>query len=238
MQEEQLPGEAKDTNVLVVEDEESLAELYGTWLAGDHDVETAHTGREAVEKLDDAVDVVILDRRLPDIRGRKVLELIEDRGLDCMVTIVSAVEPEFEIAHFPIDEYLLKPVERESLRSTVNELSLRSTVDITRRELLALHSRKIVLENETDREELESTREYGELRQKIRMLETELEVSPQSISSRYRPESCPECDLRWNLDLEGTVGFVSMASRVWKCVECGRVVHKPDPSNRSVTRGR
>lgn len=233
-----LPSEADDATILVVEDERSLAKLYRVWLSEDHHVETAYTGQEATEKLDDTVDVVILDRRLPDSTGQKVLDVIQDRRLDCMVTIVSAVKPEFDVANFPIDDYLVKPVERRELRATVNELLFRSTVTITRQELLALHSRKIVLESETDRRELERNEEYEELRRKIRLLETELQVSPQSISSRHRPDSCPECDLRWNLDLEGTVGFVQMASRVWKCVECGNVVHMPDPSNRSVTRGR
>lgn len=233
-----LPNEADDATVLVVEDERSLAELYRVWLAEDHHVETAYTGQEAAEKLDEAVDVVILDRRLPDSTGQKVLDVVQNRGLDCMVAIVSAVKPEFDVANFPIDEYLVKPVERRELRATVNELLFRSTVTITRQELLALHSRKIVLESETDRRELERNQEYRELRRKIRLLESELQVSPQSISSRHRPDSCPECNLRWNLDLEGTVGFVQMASRVWKCAECGQVVHMDDPSNRSVTRGR
>lgn len=238
MDADHLPTEADEATVLVVEDEQSLAELYRAWLADDHRVETAYTGQEAAEKLDDSVDVVILDRRLPDSTGQKVLDVVQDRRLDCMVAIVSAVKPEFDVANFPIDEYLVKPVDRRELRATVNELLFRSTVTITRQELLALHSRKIVLENETDSRELERNEEYRELRRKIRMLEIELQVSPQNISSRYRPDSCPDCDLRWNLDLEGTVGFVRMASRVWKCLECGNVVHMSDPSNRSVTRSR
>lgn len=238
MDSEYLPQETENATILVVEDEQSLAELYRAWLSQDHRVETAYTGQEATEKLDDTVDVVILDRRLPDSTGQKVLDVIQERRLDCMVTIVSAVKPEFDVASFPIDEYLVKPVDRNDLRATVNELLFRSTITITRQELLALHSRKIALEDETDQRKLDDNREYRDLRRKIGILEAELEVYPQTISSRHRPDSCPDCGLRWNIDLEGTVGFVRMASRVWKCVECGRVVHRPDPSNRSVTRGR
>jgi DNA-binding response OmpR family regulator len=238
MEEGNNPRESEDADVLVVEDEQSLAELYRVWLETEYAVETAYTGDEAGEKLDETVDVVILDRRLPDATGREVLDRIQDRNLDCMVTIVSAVKPVFEIADFPIDDYLTKPVEREELLATVDELLLRATAPISRQELLALHSRRIALEGEMDPGQLEETPEYNELTRKIEVLESELDVAPQSISSRHRPDACPECDLRWNLDVEGTVGFVPMASRVWKCVQCGRVVHKPDPSNRSVTRGR
>lgn len=227
-----------DAKILVVEDEESLAELYRVWLERHYAVDTAYTGEEAEAKLDETVDVVILDRRLPDATGREVLDQIRERNLDCMVTIVSAVKPEFEIADFPIDDYLTKPVDPEELRATVDELLLRATVPITRQELLALHSRKIALEEEMSRRELEDSTEYGELTDKIRLLESELAASPQTISSRHRPDTCPDCDLRWNLDVQGFVGFVPMAARVWKCVQCGRVVHMPDPSNRSVTRGR
>lgn len=232
------PGELTGADVLIVEDERALADLYGAWLADEHDVTTVYTGRDAVAELDEETDVVILDRRLPDTSGRAVLEYVDEHGLDCMITIVSAVEPEFEVAHFPIDDYLVKPIEREELVATVEELLLRSTIDVTRRDLLALHSRKMALEEETPRRELAASREYRALGHAIEVLESRLDVSPQSISSNHRPEACPECGLRWNLDLEGMVGFVPLASRVWKCVECGRAVHRPDPSNRSVTKGR
>lgn len=229
-------GETTDSKILVVEDEESLADLYARWLSEDHEIVTVCDATSAVESLDDSVDIVLLDRRLPDRSGDRVLEHIQSRELGCMVAMVTAVKPDFEVAQLPIDDYLVKPIDRKELRSTVDELLLRSTVNITRRELLALLSRKIALEDENHPAELEDAQEYRELRRKIRLLKSELAVSPQDISSRHRPDSCPECGLRWNLELEGTVGFVNMASRVWKCVECGCVVNKPDPSNRSVTR--
>ena len=66
---------AERPSVLIVEDERELADLYGEWLemAG-CSVRTAHDGRAALEYLDSEVDVVLLDRRLPEIRGKQVLE--------------------------------------------------------------------------------------------------------------------------------------------------------------------
>lgn len=235
---ENSPSHSKESKILVVEDEKGLAKLYKIWLSEDHEVVTTHTAEHAVETIDNSIDVIILDRNLPNKSGDDVLDYITDRDFDCMVAMVTADQPEFEVAQFPIDDYLTKPIERRELQSTVEELSLRSTINVTRQELLALLSRKIALEDEIDYRRLEQAQEYQELCQRVRLLKSELETSPQDISSRHRPDTCPGCQLRWNLDLEGTVGFINLASRVWKCIECGEVVQKPDPSNRSVARGR
>lgn len=232
------PMDSQGAKVLIVEDEESLAALYEAWLSEEHEVITTHTVDDGIAALDASVDVVVLDRRLPNGSGKHVLDHIQNQGLDCMVTMVTAFQPEFEIAQLPIDDYLVKPIERDELLSTVNELSLRSSVTVTRQELLALLSRKIALEEENHPDDLKEASEYQQLQQKIEVLNDKLGISPQDISSRHRPDACTGCGLRWNIDLDGTVGFISLASRVWKCTNCGRVIDKPDPSNRSVTRGR
>ena len=46
--------------VLVVEDEPDVGETYELWLAGDYEVRRASTGTEALEALDEDVDVVLL----------------------------------------------------------------------------------------------------------------------------------------------------------------------------------
>ena len=81
--------------VLVVEDEPDLADLYATWLKIDYSVRTAYGGEEAVEQLDDEIDVVLLDRRMPGLSGDEVLTKIRERGIDCYVSMVTAVEPDF-----------------------------------------------------------------------------------------------------------------------------------------------
>ncbi len=80
--------------VLVVEDEPDLADLYATWLRGEYRVRVAYGGREALEKLDDEVEVVLLDRRMPDLSGDEALKEIRERGFDCRVAMVTAVEPD------------------------------------------------------------------------------------------------------------------------------------------------
>jgi DNA-binding response OmpR family regulator len=115
---------AERPSVLIVEDERELADLYGEWLemAG-CSVRTAYDGRTALEHLDPEVDVALLDRRLPEMRGEQILERIRDSEQDCSVAMVTAVEPEADIIEMGFDEYLVKPVKQAELMELVNELS-------------------------------------------------------------------------------------------------------------------
>ena len=64
-----------DLNVLVVDDESGLADLYAVWLGDDHEVETAYSGQGALEEVTDDTDIVFLDRRMPQMSGDEVLIL-------------------------------------------------------------------------------------------------------------------------------------------------------------------
>jgi len=82
-------------------------------VGADHEVRTAYSGEEALEKVDEDVDIVLLDRLLPDLPdlpGDEVLERVRERGLDCRVVMVTAVDPDFDIVELPVDEYIHKPV--------------------------------------------------------------------------------------------------------------------------------
>ncbi|KTG10129.1 DNA-binding protein [Haloprofundus marisrubri] len=149
--------------VLVVEDESDLANLYAAWLDGEYRVRTAYGGHEALSELDDAVDVVLLDRRMPGLSGDEVLDAVRERGIDCRVAMVTAVEPDFDIVEMGFDDYLVKPVTRESLLGVVSNLLMRSEYDDGVRELFALASKKAVLEAEKDDSTLAETAEYQQL---------------------------------------------------------------------------
>lgn len=69
--------------VLIVDDDQDLADTYAVWLSDHCDVETAHSGVQARKMLDSDYDVVLLDRRMPGVPGDEVLEDIRQRGLDC-----------------------------------------------------------------------------------------------------------------------------------------------------------
>lgn len=55
-------------------------------------------------------------------------------------------------------------------------------------------------------------------------------------SSKYRPDSCPRCEFRWDVLLNRYVGFERIASDVWTCRNCTAVVDAPMTSNRTVAK--
>jgi DNA-binding response OmpR family regulator len=160
--------------VLVVEDERDLADLYAAWLRSEYRVRVAYGGREAIEKLDNEVDAALLDRRMPDLSGDETLKAIREDGIDCRVAMVTAVEPDFDIVAMGFDDYLVKPVSRDALTETVENLLLRSTYDEGIQELFALASKKALLESEKDPATLESNEEYQELSEQVAELRSDL----------------------------------------------------------------
>jgi DNA-binding response OmpR family regulator len=161
--------------VLIVEDEPDLADLYAAWLGEEYRVRTAYGGREALERLDDEVDVILLDRRMPDLSGDEVLETVRERGIDCRVAMVTAVEPDFDIIAMGFDDYLVKPVSRDDLAETVDGLLVRTEYDDGIRELFSLASKKAVLESEKGPAALEGNEEYQELKDRVEQLRADLD---------------------------------------------------------------
>lgn len=111
-----------DPTVLLVEDHVALAGLYESWLADDCEVRVAHDCETAYDALDDAVEVALLDRQLPDGSGDEVLNEIRARELDCRVSMVSAIDADQDVDGLDFDTYLQKPITRGELRETVERL--------------------------------------------------------------------------------------------------------------------
>jgi DNA-binding response OmpR family regulator len=173
-------SETKPT-VLVVEDEPDLADLYATWLDGEYAVRTAYGGRDALAAIDETVDVILLDRRMPDLPGDEVLATVRDRGIDCRVAMVTAVEPDFDIVAMGFDDYLVKPVSKEALRGTVENLLRREEYADGVRELFSLASKKALLESEKGPADLERSDEYRELAERLDTLREDLDRTLESL---------------------------------------------------------
>ncbi|MEF8820989.1 MAG: response regulator, partial [Halovenus sp.] len=124
--------------VLVVDDEPDVADAYAAQLQDEFIVSTAYGGQEALDKIDDAVDVVLLDRRMPGISGDEVLAKIRERELRIRVAMVTAVDPDFDIIEMPFDDYVIKPVSREDLFETINRVLRTSEYEERHRRSYAL----------------------------------------------------------------------------------------------------
>ncbi len=161
-------------SVLVVEDEPDLANLYAAWLDGECAVQTAYDGNEALDAIEECVDVVLLDRRMPGLSGDTILDTIRERGLDCRVAMVTAVEPGFDIIGMGFDDYLVKPVSKDELQAVIEQLTLRSAYDEQLREFFALASKKALLDAQKTDAELKTSQEYAALEDRLAVLRTEV----------------------------------------------------------------
>ena len=164
-----------EATVLVVDDEREIADLYARWLEDDYDVVVAYTGQDALDALDETIDVVLLDRRIPDLHGDEVLQRIRERDLDCWVAMVTAVEPELDILDMGFDDYLVKPVTGDGLRETVATLVSRGSYDAALREHFAAVSKWAVLSSQHAPEELEDSAEFQALEASIDEQRAELD---------------------------------------------------------------
>lgn len=161
--------------VLVVDDEPAYVDAYTTWLEASYTVKPATSAHEALNILDESVDIALLDRRMPDKSGDELLQEIRARGLDCRVAMVTAVEPKLDIIELPFDEYLVKPVSKADLRTTVESLMTRASLSEAVQECYAMASKKVALENAMRQDELESSHEYRKLTSRLSSAEKHID---------------------------------------------------------------
>jgi len=169
-----VSGQEERANVLIVDDEERVAETYRIRLQDNYDVDVATGGREALEMVDDDDDVVLLDRRMPDVSGDEVLDEIRGRELSCKVVMVTAVDPDFDLVEMKCDDYIVKPVEKNELHEVIDRALQIAAYGQRRQELGAKKLKRNVLEVEMHEEELEESEEYQLLEREIEDLEQEV----------------------------------------------------------------
>jgi DNA-binding response OmpR family regulator len=164
--------------VLVVDDEPDVADTYALYLQEGYETVTAYGGEEALDRVDESVDVVLLDRRMPDIPGDEVLDRIREAGYGCTVIMVTAVDADLNILEMDFDDYLSKPVRQGTVRETVEQHVDRSRRDNERLdEFFAIVSKLSVLEDEMTRVQLENSEEYQQLQRRAEELGDELSSS-------------------------------------------------------------
>jgi CheY-like chemotaxis protein len=149
--------------VLAVDDEKRVVQAFDIWLGDEYEVITATGGREALERINDEVDVVLLDRHMPDLSGDEVLEQIREEEYDCRVAMVTAVAPKFEIVDMPFDHYIPKPVDESELREVVARLADMGTYDQRLNELYRVTQKIATLEDEMTDSRLTHHDEYATL---------------------------------------------------------------------------
>jgi len=117
-------------NVLIVEDEKSLANEIASFLKEEGFLcELAFTGREASEKVAiNLYDFVLLDIGLPDYNGLDLIVEARSRGNDTAFIIITArgtVEDKVKGLDLGADDYLAKPFALMELFSRIQAVARR-----------------------------------------------------------------------------------------------------------------
>ncbi len=161
--------------VLVVDNEPAVAEAYESYLAVDYEVRLAFDGETALDRLDETVDVVLLDRCMPALSGDEVLEHIRSAGYDCQVAMVTAVKPDVDIVEMGFDEYLKKPVSGSTLTDTVSDLLDRRQYDEKLQAYYTSAKKYAALRAESSAADIEDSDEFRRLQDQVTRMSEEVD---------------------------------------------------------------
>lgn len=110
-------GERHDraATVLLADDDDALRETLALWLRMDGRwlVREAADGAEALTRLDGAVDVLVLDRRMPRLSGTDVLARLDGTSFSGPVVVLSSRRADESLNESHVARYLTKPIRRE-----------------------------------------------------------------------------------------------------------------------------
>ena len=164
-----------DATVLVVDDETEVADVYALRLRNQYETETAYGGAAALERLDDDIDVVLLDRRMPDVGGDEVLKEIRDRDVSTRVIMITAVDPDFDIIEMPFDDYLCKPVEKADLVAAIDQQLAARRYGDRLAEYLEVTSKLALLKGEKTAQTLDENEGVEALQRRADTLQAEMD---------------------------------------------------------------
>jgi len=113
-------------SILIVDDDRAILKSLGEILQlRGYNVDTAETGREAIEKSKSRFyNLMLLDIKLPDMEGTELLKAVDDtlpKMIKIMVTGYPALENAVESLNLGADAYLMKPIDPKELLEVVEK---------------------------------------------------------------------------------------------------------------------
>jgi len=117
---------AERYRILVIDDDEGIREVFSTILReSGYEVDTAQNATEAIEKSRlNLYDLALVDIRLPDMEGTKLLEQLVDttpKMKKIIVTGYPSLDNSVESLNKGADGYIMKPVDTATLLSMVEK---------------------------------------------------------------------------------------------------------------------
>jgi two-component system response regulator AtoC len=113
------------TRILIVDDDEVSCRLFEEVLEGEgHEVQTAQSGEEALERLrSESYDLLLVDVRMPGISGLDVTRTMRQEQPELPVIVMTAfgsIETTVEAIHEGAFDYVSKPMNLDELKKIVS----------------------------------------------------------------------------------------------------------------------
>ena len=124
-----MPEEFERRRILVVDDEERMVRFIRMNLEHDgFQVMEAFNGKQAIDKLRDTPDLVLLDVMMPDIDGFEVLETIREVSSVPVIMLTARGEEDDRVRGLELgaDDYITKPFSPRELVSRVKAVLRRT----------------------------------------------------------------------------------------------------------------
>ena len=173
-----------EETVFIIDDEEEMIVLLEDYLSNHYTVESETSAARALQKIDGTVDVVLLDRKMPELSGEETLGLLREEGFDVQVAMITGVKPTEEIVEMPFDDYMVKPVEEPEVLGLVDTLMTRKQYHRASQRLFRNVSKMKAL-NRVGRTD---TDEYDQLSEQTAALREEIDqilddINPEALLS-------------------------------------------------------
>ncbi|STO54573.1 DNA-binding response regulator in two-component regulatory system with CpxA [Canicola haemoglobinophilus] len=120
------------TKLLIVDDDKELVDLLSELLAYEgFDIDTAMNGLEALEKLDQSHDLVLLDVMMPKLNGFETLKKIRQQSDTPVIMLTARGEDIDRVVGLELgaDDYLPKPFNDRELLARIRAILRRTKQD-------------------------------------------------------------------------------------------------------------
>jgi DNA-binding NtrC family response regulator len=164
-----------EPTVLVVDDEDRVANCYKLFINDAYNARVATGGQEALNSLDRKVEVVLLDRRMPKMHGHEVLNHIHEQKFDCRVIIISALDPDMEVLDYQFSKYLKKPIVKEQLLDAIEQVRMLDRYEALLTEYYQSVEKYSIMQAEFDSVTLEGSDEFQALEEEIAQLREDID---------------------------------------------------------------
>ena len=142
-----IGSDMESMKILVVDDEVPIREMIKKGLSqmGGFNVETAHNGLEAIERIEkDIFDLVLTDLKMPEMDGLELLKNIKGIRPEVLVILMTAygsIETAVEAMKMGANDYITKPINFDDLLLHISKVQKESLL-LKENRLLRMEVRK------------------------------------------------------------------------------------------------